>query len=109
MKIRTKPRVLAEPPTLLTQLQFIDGFANAVYNNIFTLACRPDLKFGSDSQGHTSHLCVERCYVTKAHILELMDENGLQQSLPFAPYIKALERIPRVGNIDRGGRKMPYQ
>ena len=67
IKIRAKKGngdiVPGESPTLVTQLLFINGFADAIHSNHFTLACQPDPKFGSDSQGHISSLCVERCYL----------------------------------------------
>ena len=79
---------------------------DAVYINHFTLACRPDLKYGHDSQCRISHLCVESCYVTKSITLELNNENGLQQCLLFSPHLKGLERILILNNVVRGGHEL---
>ena len=43
---------IKSPSVLMTQLRFVNGFAKAVYNNMFTLTCRADEQFGSNSQGH---------------------------------------------------------
>ena len=103
MNIRAKK---GASPTLVTQMHFINGFANAVYGNSFAMACRPDLKFGSDSQGHISHLCVERCFVMKDQILELNSENGLKNAGSFTQYLKSLANIPSLGGVNEGGSEL---
>ena len=66
---RLKP---GESSQLMTQIRFIHGFAKAVYSNHFTMACQADPEFGLP--GYISRLCVERCYLLKSEILELMKE-----------------------------------
>lgn len=95
-----------ESPQLLTQLQFIDAFAQSFYNNWFTLACQPDPKFGASSQGHTSRLWVERCYIMKQQLLRLMEVDGLKRDPSFAKYMKALDGMPVLGSIEAGGREL---
>ena len=94
-----------ESSQLMTQLLFIDGFANCVYGNFFTLACRPDERFGTDSQSHISGMCVERCHIMKTQVMALMEEDGLKNAGTFEQYLKALEGIPYLGKVERGGRE----
>ena len=91
---------------VLTQLNLINGFTEAIYSNHFTMACQPNPKFGSDSQGHTYHLCVERCFVTKNQILKFMDDDGLEKCPSFAAYVKALKGISSLGQVKLGGQEL---
>ena len=88
---------------LLAQLLFIDGFAEAVYNNFFTLACRAEDRFGSDSQGFNTGKCVARCYLMQNQINQLQSEGGLARAPAFARYLKALEGMPSLGDPENGG------
>jgi hypothetical protein len=41
----------------------------------------------------------------KKQILDLLRDDGLQNSPPLKPYIEALESIPYLNNIELGGQE----
>jgi len=91
--------------TLMTELTFLHGFAH-MYSNFFTLTCRPDKRFGSNSYAQIAGDCVVRCYLMRKAVLDMMKEGGLENIPAFDMYRKALEGIPYMnGDVTKGGRE----
>ena len=98
------PSTKEKTPTFYAMLLWIQGFAESYFDDMFEFLMRSDPVLGNGSWGQTARLAVERCYVMHDKLKEL--ENGGWKNKPqFAPYLKALEKVPNAGDVSNAGKE----
>ena len=85
-------------PVLYAKGLFVCAFGNAYFARHFEWLLRSDPEFGSDSYGQSIWLYVERCYLMRRDLDELVDNDGWKLKPEFADYIEAIETMPDLGD-----------
>ena len=86
-----------ECPPLYAEGLCVHVFGEAYLAKDFEWLLRRDPEFGSDRFGQILRLYPESCFVIKRELEELMKDNGWRARPEFAAYIKALDKIPDLG------------
>ena len=106
--MKTKAADDDRTPVFYAQLLFLKGFACAFFNNAFDLAMRADSEYGRSSFGYTSRMCVERCYLARKQLDELLDDSSThswKKHPDFCAYREAIADISELGEVNKGGRE----
>lgn len=97
-------------PTFYAMLLWVQGFTECYFDDMFEWTKRSDPELGKGSWGQTARLAVERCYIMHIMLKEL-ENGGWKEKPEFKPYLDALRRIPKAGDVNNAGReffdKMP--
>ena len=106
--MKTKAGKEDNTPLFYAQLLFLKAFSESFFNNAYDMAMRADVQYGRSSYGYTSHLCLERCYVMRKQLNDLLDNSSSdswQRRSEFADYREAILDISELGDVSNGGRE----
>ena len=84
-------------PLLYAKGLFVRAFGGAYFVKHFKCFLRRDLKFGQNIYGQTTWLYIECGFVMQRDLNKLVENNGWKSKSEFKAYIKAVEKVPDLG------------